>query len=108
MAELTWEYVRTQHKQHGKRGYCAFDGCETEPCPTFRKIMPSHHYHGSDFGPGELCCGCGNTPEDVECLFNGVFIFLLSAKGVTFLTFLTNYLFLVLVTKKGVTFFGFL
>lgn len=39
MAKLTWEYVRTQHQQHGERGPCAFNGCETEPCPTFRKVI---------------------------------------------------------------------
>ena len=38
MAKLTWEYVSMQHQQHGERGFCAFGGCETEPCPTFRKI----------------------------------------------------------------------
>ena len=66
MAKLTWEYVCVQHRLHGERGFVAFDKCETEPCPTFRKIMPPHHWHGPDFGPGDSCCGCGSTPGEVE------------------------------------------
>lgn len=35
--ELTREYVMEQHQQHGERGLCHFDDCETEPCPTYRR-----------------------------------------------------------------------
>jgi len=66
MAQLKWGYVITQHQQHGERGFCAFDKCETEPCPTFRKIMPHHHWHGPDIGPGKICCGCGADPIEVK------------------------------------------
>lgn len=64
--QLTWELVQKAHEQHGERRQCAFSGCETEPCPTFRKKMPRHHWHGPAFGPGESCCGCGMTPEEVR------------------------------------------
>lgn len=64
--QLTWESVEKQHEQHGERGWCAFDNCETEPCPAFRKIMPNHHWHGPDLGPGEVCCGCGANREKVS------------------------------------------
>lgn len=37
--KLNWEYVKKEHSQHGERGQCAFEGCETEPCPTYRKQL---------------------------------------------------------------------
>lgn len=38
---LSWDYVKKEHEQHGERGPCAFEGCETEPCPTYRAQIKS-------------------------------------------------------------------
>jgi len=34
-------YLKSVHAQHGERGACAFEGCETEPCPALRAVISS-------------------------------------------------------------------
>lgn len=61
-SRLTLEYVKKEHSQHGERGQCAFDGCETEPCPTYREQNENHKHplfphriiQGRKLNPGEI------------------------------------------------------
>lgn len=66
MAALTWEEVEGKHYEHCGEKWTPFDACRKEPCASFKKIMPKHHWHGPDFGPGDGCCGCSGDREKVS------------------------------------------